>query len=81
MLFSRIKQICLYGNLHSARFLLATAETVWCISLFWPGDTFERPTYAVMAQFADETTWAIVFGVTVKSTAAQAVEAPEFNEP
>jgi hypothetical protein len=64
MLFSRIKQICLYGNLHSARFLLATAETVWCISLFWPGDTFERPTYAVMAQFADETTWAIVFGVT-----------------
>ena len=63
-LIYRMQQICLYGNLHSARFLLAVAETAWFISLIWPGDTFDRPTYAIMARFADETTWAAIFLIT-----------------
>ena len=51
----RILKIAFYSNQHSARFLLALAETFWAISLFWPGDTFTRPTYEVMASVANET--------------------------
>lgn len=29
--------------------------------LFWPGDTFSRPTYSVMANVFNETAWALVF--------------------
>ena len=32
--------------------------------LFWPGDTFGRPTYALMTELATEEAWACAFGVT-----------------
>ena len=59
--WDRVLRIAFYGNQHSARFLLALAETIWFIALAWPGDTFERPTYSVMAGIAPESVWAGVF--------------------
>ena len=52
----------IYGSdLHATRLLLGIAELSWAIALFWPGDTFARPTYSMMALVADETTWAWAF--------------------
>lgn len=52
----------IYGSdLHATRFLLGLAELIWALALFWPGDTFSRPTYTSMAQVADEEFWAVVF--------------------
>lgn len=62
--FERILHIAFYGNQHSARFLLALAETLWFIALIWPGDTFGRPTYMVMSQMASEPVWAAAFLLT-----------------
>lgn len=62
--FARLMYLGLRGNLHSARFTLALAETVWFITLAWPGDTFNRPTYSIMAGFAVEEVWAVIFFVT-----------------
>jgi hypothetical protein len=60
-LASRLLKIALFGNMHSARFLLALAELIWFITLAWPGDTFDRPTYSVMSQIAPEMVWAAMF--------------------
>lgn len=61
---TRVLHIAFYGNQHSARFLLAVAETVWFIALIWPGDTFIRPTYAAMSSLGGEMFWAVAFGIT-----------------
>lgn len=50
-----------YSDLEATRFLLAVAEFLWAITLFMPGDTFERPTYAILASIAPELTWAVAF--------------------
>ena len=63
-MLERFKYLCLYGQMHSARWLLATAETLWAITLFGPGDTFDRPTYNQMALIMSEFWWAVVFSVT-----------------
>jgi len=60
----RFKCLCFYGQMHSARCLLATAETIWAITLFWPGDTFIRPTYDQMALVMPEEGWALLFLLT-----------------
>ena len=57
----RFKHIALFGNMHSARFILALAETIWFVTLLWPGNTFDRPTYLLMATLASEMAWAVVF--------------------
>lgn len=57
----RFKYIALFGNMHSARFTLALAETIWGITLLWPGDTFDRPTYSLMSLVASENVWGLVF--------------------
>ena len=62
--WDRMLRIAFYGNQHSARFLLAMAETIWFITLAWPGDTFGRPTYSVMADMAPEMIWALIFAIT-----------------
>jgi hypothetical protein len=62
--WNRMLHIAFYGNQHSARFLLALAETIWFITLAWPGDTFGRPTYAMMSEFASEPVWALMFALT-----------------
>lgn len=54
----------IYGSdLHATRFMLGLAELVWAIALIWPGDTFSRPTYSMMASIAPEECWAVVFGM------------------
>jgi hypothetical protein len=45
----------------ATRFLLALAEMLWAVMLLWPGDTFDRPTYAGMALVFNEETWAFLF--------------------
>lgn len=45
----------------ATRITLAIAELAWAVMLFWPGDTFARPTYTFMADLAPELAWAVVF--------------------
>lgn len=49
------------SDLVATRVTLAMAELVWAIMLFWPGDTFARPTYTIMAHVAIEEIWALAF--------------------
>lgn len=44
----KILGLILYSDLHATRFTLGLAELIWAVSLFWPGDTFGRPTYTAM---------------------------------
>ena len=48
-------------NMVSSRIMLAIAEMLWAVLLFWPGDTFGRPTYTVMSHIMNEEAWASVF--------------------
>lgn len=52
------------SDLISTRLTLALAEALWCLMLLWPGDTFDRPTYSLMADAAPEMVWALIFGIT-----------------
>ena len=52
------------SDLIATRLLLAFSEMCWAIMLLWPGDTFERQTYALMGQIAPEPCWAAAFLVT-----------------
>jgi len=56
-----MKNALWYSDLKDTRLTLAMAEFMWAIMLFWPGDTFERPTYAHMAAIMAEEWWGIVF--------------------
>ena len=49
------------SDLTSTRLTLAFAEILWAIMLFWPGETFDRPTYLAMARIMSETSWGFVF--------------------
>lgn len=49
------------SDLIATRLTLAVAEFCWAIMLFWPGDTFERPTYSIMGLLAPELAWAVAF--------------------
>lgn len=49
------------SDLIATRLSLALAELLWAVMLLWPGNTFDRPTYFWMSQFASELTWALVF--------------------
>ena len=51
------------SDLIATRLALFLAEALWALMLFWPGDTFERPTYSAMGQYAPEVVWACAFGV------------------
>lgn len=58
----RLSQVFFDGDQVSTRMALFTAEFFWCLLLFWPGDTFDRPTYTVMSSVADEHWWGFIFG-------------------
>ena len=49
------------GDLIGSRVTLAIAEFLWALMLFWPGDTFGRPTYAHMSMIMQEECWAVIF--------------------
>ena len=52
------------SDLVATRLMLFVGELFWAIMLWWPGDTFTRPTYEMMAELACEHTWAIAFTIT-----------------
>ena len=52
------------SDLVATRLMLFAGELSWAVMLWWPGDTFSRPTYGVMGDLANETTWAIAFTLT-----------------
>ena len=49
------------SDMTNTRLTLAFAEILWAIMLFWPGETFDRPTYLAMAGIMSETSWGFVF--------------------
>ena len=51
------------SDLIASRLALFLAEALWAAMLFWPGDTFNRPTYSEMAKVAPELVWAAAFGI------------------
>ena len=51
------------SDLIATRLALFLAEALWAVMLFWPGDTFERPTYSAMDVVASELVWACAFGI------------------
>lgn len=48
-------------DLVGVRILLFLGEMFWAIMLLWPGDTFSRPTYALMSHVMPEGAWTAVF--------------------
>ena len=49
------------SDLIATRLGLFLAELLWAVMLFWPGDTFNRPTYSEMGKIAPEMFWAFAF--------------------
>lgn len=48
------------SDLVATRVSLAIAEMFWAVMLLWSGDTFGRPTYAVMSHVMSEEAWGLV---------------------
>lgn len=57
----RLFKVLFYSDLHGTRLLLAIAELVWALTMFAPGNTFDRPTYTVMSEAMSESAWAFIF--------------------
>lgn len=55
---NRIVYLLLRSDIEPIRFFIATSSLLWGILLLLPGDTFERPTYTLMASLASEGVWA-----------------------
>lgn len=51
------------SDLIASRMSLFLAETCWAVMLFWPGNTFDRPTYSLMSEIAPELVWALAFAI------------------
>jgi len=49
------------SDLIASRLTLFLAEALWALMLFWPGETFDRPTYSAMSHVFSEEAWAFVF--------------------
>lgn len=45
------------------RLCLAISSALWALLLFWPGESFTRPTYLGMAHVMREEAWALIFMV------------------
>ena len=50
-----------HSDLIASRLSLFIAELCWAVMLWWPGDTFARPTYSGMAWLMPEWLWGMVF--------------------
>lgn len=59
----RISRALFDSDLIATRLLLALAELLWAAMLWWPGDTFGRPTYSHMAHVMSEDAWGLVFAL------------------
>lgn len=60
----QLRRVVWGSDLNGVRFVLGLAELIWAITLLWPGDTFDRPTYTVMRHVMSENAWAFVFLMT-----------------
>jgi hypothetical protein len=60
----RLSEAIFDTDLIATRVILAMAETLWAVMLWWPGETFSRPTYFVMSQIFPENVWAMIFTIT-----------------
>ena len=60
-MWARALKVAMFSDLHATRFTLGFAELLWAITLLWPGDTFGRPTYTIMAKMWSEETWGVIF--------------------
>lgn len=60
----RLAHVLFDSDLMATRVTLAIAEFLWAVMLLWPGDTFGRPTYGLMASIAVEEIWGFIFLVT-----------------
>lgn len=58
---SAVSRLLWDTDLVGTRCLLALGELLWAVMLAWPGDTFARPTYSLMATVMSEHAWALVF--------------------
>ena len=61
ILITSLSQAIWDSKLISTRITLFLAELFWAIMLFWPGDTFIRPTYTHMSILFSENIWALIF--------------------
>jgi hypothetical protein len=57
----RYLHILFQSDLEATRLMLAWGAVFWAVMLFWPGDTFSRPTYTIMGSYASEHVWAAAF--------------------
>lgn len=60
-IWCRAASLAYYSDLHGVRLLLAMSELFWAVALFWPGNTFDRPTYTAMSHIMSEGLWGFVF--------------------
>jgi hypothetical protein len=63
------------SDLVASRLTLAIAEFIWGVLLFWPGETFARPTYLGMAHVMHEEAWALVFLVSAATQFSIVIQA------
>ena len=49
------------ADLIGTMFTLGISELIWAITLFWPGNTFDRPVYGLMSSISKEEIWALIF--------------------
>ena len=56
-----LSRALLDSDLIATRLGLFLAELCWAVMLFWPGETFGRPTYDLMGRIAPEEVWALMF--------------------
>lgn len=61
---SRLLDAFLSSDMVATRITLAIAELLWALTLFWPGTTFDRPTYDIMSKVMSENAWALTFLIT-----------------
>lgn len=60
----RLAEVLFDTDMVGVRVTLAIAEFLWAAMLLWPGDTFDRPTYTLMARVMSETLWGFTFLLT-----------------
>lgn len=72
---SGISRALFDSDLIATRLALFLTEALWSIMLFWPGDTFARPTYSWMGAVAPEPVWALAFGESTPPPAAGGIKA------
>jgi hypothetical protein len=60
----RFGEVIFDSDMVGVRCVLAMAEFVWAVTLLWPGETFGRPTYHLMAMVGREEWWGFLFLLT-----------------